>query len=444
MSLETLPTELLSRVCRFLGLLFGDDLDFPTYDNASLKSLRFTCRKLYEKTTYDAAVRYGLQLEGSGIHLNYKKLCHLLHISSIPAFRDKIHTLYLWTPAPTKDSGPEMRALEEESIETFLTSSDIVYMLAECFRNLRHGKRITVLRPTSPKSLRVSLMALEMVQFPRRILYITLRPNEILDAVHGILAKSLPTCARYINIMEIFPPKNHFWQESTPVLTRHERHPKRFHTGEYREVRTEFLSFLRHFDMIENLRLVGCSDWPHLRVCKGCNEIFARNIATIKYANLTTLRIHVMFISGSRLRRFIKAHASTLYSVSCFKVTLTDGSWLSIAQGLLKIPGLKELELSNHVFQKTPVASPKQLPLGYLIYKGVVPVYYTGIADIKTFLREFINYFETIPYISPRKEYSTPQYYTVRLFSIPDVKRATWNSEASSELERYAEEVFME
>jgi hypothetical protein len=444
MSLETLPTELLSRVCRFLGLLLGDDLDFPTYDNASFKSLRFTCRKLYEKTTYDAAVRYGLQLEGLGIHLNYKRLCHLLHISNIPAFRDKIHKLYLWPQLLTKDTGPEMRALEEESNGTFLTPSDILYMLAECFRNLRHGKRVTMLKPVGPKVLSVVLLALEMVQFPRRIIDITLHPKQFLDTGYGILTNSPSTYAPYIKIVQIIPPKTHFFEESMPTLTKHESHAKGYHTGEHREDQAKMFSFLRHLDMIEVLQLWGCSDWPHLRICNGCNDIFARNIATINYANLTTLCLRIMFISGGRLRRFIKTHASTLYRVSCVQVTLTDGSWRSIAQGLSKIPGLRELGLSKHMFQKTPVASPEILPRGYLIYNGIVPVYYIGIAEIKTFLREFINYFETIPYIPPHMEYPIPQYYTVRLFSIPDVKRATWESEAWSKVEQYAEEVFKE
>jgi hypothetical protein len=68
------------------------------YENEDLQSLRLTCRELYSKTTFDAAIRYGPLLEELEIVVDYSGLCNLLRLTQIPAFRDRIERIEIFTP----------------------------------------------------------------------------------------------------------------------------------------------------------------------------------------------------------------------------------------------------------------------------------------------------------------------------------------------------------
>jgi hypothetical protein len=219
-----------------------------------------------------------------------------------------------------------------------------------------------------------------------------------------------------------------------------EGHRKGYHTREHRLNQPEVLGFLSQLDKVEALELEGCSDWPHLRFCYGCNDVFAR-IVSIKYTNLTKLRIVCAFISGSRFRRFIKKIASTLTKIECIGIILTDGSWRSVAQGLLKVPGLEELMFWGHLYQKRMVPSTKQVPLEWQSNETEVIVVHVGTEIIRKFLQHFIAYFATIPYDAPREEAWVPQYHRVRLFPAPGLLEGTHETWAWSKLRTYAEEV---
>jgi hypothetical protein len=58
MALLALPTELLSRICKVLGRHYNSDGDLE-YHQTDFGALRLTCREVYEKTIYDASVRFG-------------------------------------------------------------------------------------------------------------------------------------------------------------------------------------------------------------------------------------------------------------------------------------------------------------------------------------------------------------------------------------------------
>jgi hypothetical protein len=123
MALCALPPELLSRICRFIGLHDGPRI---TYLNRGLQALRFTCREMYEKTAYDAAVRYGYILKELHVWLTYESLALLLHISKIPAFRDRVEKINLYFPA-------ELDRESEDRGHKY-GESEAVYLLAECLR----------------------------------------------------------------------------------------------------------------------------------------------------------------------------------------------------------------------------------------------------------------------------------------------------------------------
>jgi hypothetical protein len=220
---------------------------------------------------------------------------------------------------------------------------------------------------------------------------------------------------------------------------------KGYHTRDHRVDRSGLLCFFRQLVQIEIMELNGCSDWPHLRLCNGCNDIFARNIASIKYANLTKLRIVNMYMNGSRLSRFTKEHASTLIDIECISITLTDSSWRSIAQSLLKVAELTKLLFWKHLYQKPPMRSTKQAPLEWLLDEDEVIVGYMGTETIHSSLRHFINYFETLPYDPPDWDHWVPQYHCVQLFAVPGlVEECKYEPGAYFRVERYAEEIFIE
>jgi hypothetical protein len=209
MSLVTLPTEIISRVCRFLGLLVGEEYDFPQYDNASLKALRLTCRELCDKTTYDAAIRYGLQLENLEIRLTYKELCWLLHISKTPTLCDNINTVYLYTKDYEQRS--DICLHTEETFDMYFASSDCIHILAECFRNLSRGKRLTQVKAGTTKIHCTVFQALDLAQFNRRIMGITSKPQYILDARYRELQTNLLLMHYTSQALHSFRPERSSW-----------------------------------------------------------------------------------------------------------------------------------------------------------------------------------------------------------------------------------------
>jgi hypothetical protein len=168
------------------------------------------------------------------------------------------------------------------------------------------------------------------------------------------------------------------------------------------------------------------------------------NIATIKYVNLNKLCLCNVFVSGGRLRRFVKEHASTLTSVRFVRVILTDGSWRSIGQGLLKVSRLIKLSIWEHLYQKTLVESTEEPPLECVLYEAEVTVYYSGTETVRTFLEYFVKYFETIPLDPQEPGFWAPEYYIVSLFTVSSLREDTHETEAWSKVEKYAQELFTE
>jgi hypothetical protein len=92
MSLNQLPPEVLSRVCRFIGLFIKHGE--PSYNNEDFQALRLTCRELKSKTDYDVGARYAIQLDDYAFQLSYTSLCDLLRIVKNPFLCDFIVTLH--------------------------------------------------------------------------------------------------------------------------------------------------------------------------------------------------------------------------------------------------------------------------------------------------------------------------------------------------------------
>jgi hypothetical protein len=141
MSLPSLPTEVVSWVFRYLGLSFRDDGSAVNRDE-DLQSLRLSCRDLYNKTMYDAGVRYAAQLQYLDVEISYKSLCILLHLSKTPQFHNRILEISLHTPRVKESELSKLTALQRshrvaaelEATDIFSQSSATVHLLAECFR----------------------------------------------------------------------------------------------------------------------------------------------------------------------------------------------------------------------------------------------------------------------------------------------------------------------
>ena len=152
MDLRILLPEILSRVCRFIGLREAEH-PLRIYFNRDFHSLRLVCKEIYYKTTYDARIRYEPQLQQLDMTLTYKSLVLLLHIYSVPAFRDKIEVICLRHPCfirrnvydvePYVPSGGEYEAhLYDEGTDALVNSSEAYNLLTACFRELRKSSSI--------------------------------------------------------------------------------------------------------------------------------------------------------------------------------------------------------------------------------------------------------------------------------------------------------------
>jgi hypothetical protein len=120
---------------------------------------------------------------------------------------------------------------------------------------------------------------------------------------------------------------------------------------------------------ITSLWLNGCCYCGDLRLCHTCHDTFAIVYNHASYANLASLSIVNSLVSGNRLRRFIKLHATSLTSIHFSSTTLTDGTWYSIAQGVKRLPNIKALAMSDFLLQKHahPLPYLVSLPSGFEI-----------------------------------------------------------------------------
>jgi hypothetical protein len=152
-----------------------------------------------------------------------------------------------------------------------------------------------------------------------------------------------------------------------------------------------------------------------------------------------------MYISGSRLRGFIKRHAATLQIAIVYSVYLTDSTWRSIAQGLRKCYNLTNLAM-HHLLQKRaapPLA--ENLPQKYARNEfGDCRIRVR--TEVEELLDVFVRYFSTrlvqhftdatTGYVTP------PTYYGVNFFILPEQKIVRYRAEI--EVTRYAAEVLGE
>lgn len=89
MTLDKLLAELLSLICRELGRpsalpRLGPNGERCCYINKDFQSLRQTCKNIYDRTLYDASIRYAWNLEEYRLKINERNIMTLLNVSKIP------------------------------------------------------------------------------------------------------------------------------------------------------------------------------------------------------------------------------------------------------------------------------------------------------------------------------------------------------------------------
>jgi hypothetical protein len=316
-----------------------------TYLDRDLQALRLTCREMYEKTAYDAAVRYRDTLKEPHVWLTYESLALLLHISKIPAFRDSVEKINLYFPAEL-DRESEDRGHE-------YGESEAVYLLAECLCEFSTASFLKAISVHNPQAYATVLTAFDLAQFPQSMVAVMIDPIQIrsedFQPFYGILARS----SAYVKEVEIESSYTSCSKEvrAEDMLENSEcRHYQRF-VGYYPWLE-QLLANLRD---VESILFNGCSYGWLLRQCNACGHLLTY-ILPYRYPNLTSLRLDNIYISGSRLRGFIKRHAPTLQNAALLSVYLTDSTWRSIVQGLRKYLNLTYLDM-HHLLQKR-AASP--------------------------------------------------------------------------------------
>ncbi|KAH7086614.1 hypothetical protein FB567DRAFT_561248 [Paraphoma chrysanthemicola] len=456
MRLEALPVEIISGICRVLGRrYFRDSGDEVTvfYDDRDFQALRITCKELYHKTEFDATIRYSCLLEVLNIPLDLDGIIQLYQISKKIAWRDWIDKLFLSESNLHDDSGEDdeddqhdpiyghiaspARILHEELAMSCRASSEELQLLAECFRNLKSAKNLSRIQLNINSGHEMFLHAMVLANFPHKVATFLIHPKDFSTVGYGSFLRSPQNYLSVVKGLQIQP--SFYGHDTIRLRTSRQKaeNNKGLHLQNYRPTTKSLTQFISTLNTIESLELHGCRSRPCLRLCHGCDDLFVQNFARTVYSNLTHLIVTNMFISGSRLRAFIKRHTETLHTVYMYSVTLTDGTWRSIMQGLAKL-NVRCLVLTS-LWQKRPAQSVTQGVVYPTGYTPQIRIYIEGAAYIKEFLHFSVLLFKTVSNInSARFTKPPPKYHEVRLFQPPTAESSRVHSKSTVAIRQYA------
>jgi hypothetical protein len=358
-------------------------------------------------------MRYSYRLQRLVLNLDRSSLLQLLQISSMPSFRDRIETVRFY-------SRPDSDQVTHEGYEMCLSRGrdgdsldEAVNILSQCLRHLEMAKIWQSIELVGEDGHDLVLRAMVHALLSRRVFYLSIDVNRVINMGYGSLTDTPQAYAPYVKGLQI---------QATSMVDRDQgRRAKRdgnplgVHIKDFRPTTTELTRFMASFIDVESLHIRGCGDSPRLRICHGCDDLFAKIFAPALYPNLSHLVLSTMYISGSRLRRFTKQHGESIAHVHVQYVTLTDGSWRSVAQGLAKLPNLRELSLES-IHQKgrnKTFTRPAQ-------YHNAYSVNWKDRRQVQDFLGIFVEFFSTVQRLNPgRFRESRPRYHEAQLFRLP-------------------------
>ncbi|KAL5117268.1 hypothetical protein ACEQ8H_004827 [Pleosporales sp. CAS-2024a] len=424
-------------------------------------SLRSTCKELYEKTHYDAAIRFRPHLEKIPVvlHPNHYpgtfSLPTLLGVVKVPLLRDLIRQVEFYitqddyfdilSPDPP-DGDYEVDGIIAQTpwlpqpsglVESYLNSETTLEILTDCFRHLEKVKSLQSVQLGTTRGHELILGAMARAQFsPRKVASFPIEPTFIDKWMYGRLIETPEEFTPYTKCIRLQPLMPNLDFIDTKLLAATGENRIGLHIQSFRPIRNPDMNrkFMSALTGVEEIEYYGCRPYPGLRLCHGCDDIFFNNFAALQYAHLANLQIHEVFVSGGRLRRFIKRHAETLIHFAALYTTLTDGSWHSIAQGLAKLPQLKHLKFLS-LCEKHPARNGRSPAAPYT---ATHMVELGNQAHVKEFLQMFLAHFDTCRYLNQGRIRARFMVYQVKLFQDPNTEVVKSPSEAETALVKYA------
>jgi hypothetical protein len=293
-------------------------------------------------------------------------------------------------------------------------SDEEVEILAECFRHLKLAKNLQCIKLCSAYGHDGVIRGMSLASFSPKVVVLTIDVAYLTRVGYGKLSDNPQDYSKYVKGLKINPSyatdPNDYW------IDEQERSiPWGAHIKNFRPTTTTLTKLVSALINIESLTICGCRIYHSIRLCHGCDDLFAKNFALTFYPQLGTLNLNHVFMSGGRLRRFIKRHSNSLFEVNMVGVVLTDGSWRSIAQGLAKLPELRGLRLSSlrQKHRELNDRPPSE-------YHNVSRISLHSRSHIHDFLTIAVEYFSTVQCSNPdRFRRRPPKYHQAKLFEPP-------------------------
>lgn len=273
---------------------------------------------------------------------------------------------------------------------------------------------------------KIVLRALQLSQFPEKIAYIYLWLENSQKPEWELFADSLSEFRTWIKKAVFLTPKT----RGKDIAKSREVGA---HIKNVRPVHPDALGAVAATTDVVRLQLQGCNEVPELRICHGCESLFSTNILARSYKYLQSLELSDLYLSGSRLRGFLK-RAENLVWFEATEATLTDGSWKSKYQGLRKLP-LWHVNIGRN-YQKRGHLIPAVLP--HACRNGHARKSRNGAynENANVLLDALINHFHGCR-VRREQEYRGPKFFEVCFFDVPVLFREVYRSD----IQRYAVEL---
>jgi hypothetical protein len=243
-----------------------------------------------------------------------------------------------------------------------LYSLELCHLLAECFRSFIPAKKLERIVLTYSlgrswysdwNSVTPILMALQLADFSRRIIQFPLELSVMRQPDSERMFQFPSMYLEHIQEITISDHDTSKAQFDDDYGLGYRRRCLDPVSSEPREI----IAAWRH---IEVLDIRDCNLKLSSRHCIGCDSLFTQYYIAPRLEHLIGLQLCYLYISGGRLRHFIKVHSDTLIEVEFENFCLTDGTWRCIAGSFLKILNLCTLVL-NTLIQKHPASLPQYL-----------------------------------------------------------------------------------
>ncbi|KAI4920861.1 hypothetical protein J4E85_008976 [Alternaria conjuncta] len=290
-------------------------------------------------------------------------------------------------------------------------------MMTESFKNLAKSTSLLNIYLCEATTYPAVLAALNLASFPRQIIHVLVNPKDYQISSHNHFLNPLAESPHLISHLEFQATLHKDPWDIEPDMRRVDVAHNEFgrHYSGYKSVTPQVSKLAAKLSSVKEVSFRGCDTVPRLRLCHGCEDAWVGIFAKNTYSNLTHLDLCGGYVSGSRLRGFLKRHSGTLQHVMFDFVSLTDGNWCSIAKGLQKCPNLNYLDvgpdtttgryigslLQRHASSPLAISLPKKYVTPGLEASKLqsddshIDVILRNTKDVAHWLDVFVRYFAT-------------------------------------------------